>query len=232
MVPRLNGRCVSQPTDVDAGAAAATLAAALRARHPEAGRAYWALRTWALLVWQPTYASVLAVELASGVLPLDGLRWQVDTDDADVIGFASPASGLMAADARERRPLAARELQALTTTLLPAVQSCLPLHPKAARLMQADCVLAALLRAQRAAKLTDDGVRRAGEDWLAQLGAPRDSGYLAFATTSGASRLALDRGICCLDDHRAGGELCNTCPRLPRAERLRRLSAQDLRTSA
>ncbi|PTT93403.1 iron reductase, partial [Pelomonas sp. HMWF004] len=40
------------------------------------------------------------------------------------------------------------------------------------------------------------------------------------------------RRICCLDDRRQGGELCNTCPRRPRAERLRRLRDQDQRNSA
>ena len=111
-------------------------------------------------------------------------------------------------------------------------RSRLALHPKAARRLLADCVLAALLRAQPATQLADDDLRRAGADWLARLGAAGDSGYLAFDTAAGASRLALDRRICCLDDRRDGGELCNTCPRLPRAERLRRLHAQDLRNPA
>ena len=167
---------------------------------------------------------MLAVELAAGVLPLEGLRWDVDLGEADVSGFTLPDSALTGASPRERRALAAEQLQPLAAVLLKAVQACLPLHPKAAKLMLADCVLAALLRAQPVAKLTDDEVRGAGADWLARLGAG-GSGYLAFDTTAGGTRLALDRGVCCLDDRREGGSLCNTCPRLPRAERLRRLRA-------
>lgn len=230
MVPRLHGRRVARPTGLDADAAAELLVGALQARHPEAGRAYCALRAWALLVWQPAYASVLAVELAGGVLPLDDLRW--DVAEADVTGFQSPAAELMAAAPGERRALAARQLQPMAAALREAVQARLSLHPKAARLMLADCVLSALLRAQPATQQTDDEIRRSGARWLEELGAAGDSGYLALDTAAGTSRLALDRGICCLDDRRAGGDLCNTCPRLPRAERLRRLHAEALRNSA
>lgn len=223
---------MASPVGLDTGAAAATLVAALQARHPEAGRAYWALRAWALLVWQPAYASVLAVELAQGVLPLAGLRWQVDVDEADVAGFAVQAAAFAATEPDAHRALAAVQLKTLVDELQAAVQACLPLHPKAARRLLADCVLAALLRAQPVLRLADDGLRRAGADWLARLGAAGDSGYLAFDTATGTARLALDRRVCCLDDRRAGGELCNTCPRLPRGERLRRLQAHDLRNSA
>lgn len=232
MVPRLHGRRAARPTGLHADAAAELLVGALQARHPEAGQAYCALRAWALLVWQPAYASVLAVELAGGVLPLADLRWDVDVAEADVTGFQSPAVELMAAAPGERRALAARQLQPMVAALRDAVQARLPLHPKAARLMLADCVLSALLRAQPATQRTDDEIRRSGAGWLEALGAVGDSGYLAFDTAAGTSRLALDRGICCLDDRRAGGDLCNTCPRLPRAERRRRLHAEALRNSA
>ncbi len=243
------------PRGLPAGLAAERLLAAMRASEPAAGRAFWALRAWARLVWQPTYASVFAVELAGGVLPLDGLRWEVDVDGADVSGFSVTAGGFddsrprvlhepspqplsrfagegLAGTLHEERRHAAAQVRAMSSGLLAAVQAQLPLHPKAARRLLADCVLSALLRAQPLTRLADEQVREVGAEWLALLDATGDSDYLAFDTATGASRLALDRGVCCLDDRRAGGELCNTCPRLPRAERLRRLGAQDLRNSA
>ncbi|WP_431052780.1 (2Fe-2S)-binding protein [Roseateles sp. L2-2] len=237
MVPSLQGRCDADAAALPAGPAAERLIGALRARDPQAGRAYWALRAWSRLVWQPTYASVFSVELAGGVLPLASLGWDVDVDEADVTGFAVPASSFAAphfagATPGSGRARAAEQLRALSATLLAAVQANLPLHPKAARRQLADCVLAALLRVQPIARLADDALSDIGADWLAQLGASGDSGYLAFDTAPGTSCLALDRGVCCLDDRRAGGDMCNTCPRLPRAERLRRLGAQDLRNSA
>ena len=259
-MPSLRGRCEPEAFRRDergwpAGLAAERLVAAMRASEPAAGRAFWALRAWARLVWQPTYASVFAVELAGGVLPLDGLRWEVDVDEADVSGFIvtgdrlddirspccrAPSSlsrfvgeGLARPAARgEVREQAAARVSAMASTLLASVQAQLPLHPKAARRLLADCVLSALLRAQPLTRLADEQVRALGAEWLALLEATGDSDYLAFHTATGDSRLALDRGVCCLDDRRAGGELCNTCPRLPRAERLRRLGAQDLRNSA
>ncbi len=231
-MPALQGRSVARATGLAAGAAADQLVAALQLRHSGAGRAYWALRAWALLVWQPAYASVLAVELAGAVLPLQGLGWEVDGRNADVSGFSVPAAALMVAEPCKRRELAARQLDALSGQLLACVQARIALHPKSARRMLADCVLAALLRAQPHTRISDDELRRAGDDWLARLDAAGASGFLAFDTAAGRPRLALDRGVCCLDDRREGGGLCNTCPRLPRAERLRRLQAQDLRNSA
>ncbi|WP_067065132.1 (2Fe-2S)-binding protein [Roseateles chitosanitabidus] len=236
-MPSLRGHCEldvprGDPPALAAGPSAERLVAALRARDPDAGRAYWALRAWARLVWQPTYASVLGVELAGGVVPLDGLRWQVDADEADVSGFTLPASRFARPLPGPDRALAATQLRTLAATLLASVQTQLPLHPKAARRLLADCVLAALLRARPLTRLTDEAMRALGAEWLALLEATGDSGYLAYDTATGDSRLALDRGVCCLDDRRAGGELCNTCPRLSRAERLRRLGATDLRNSA
>ncbi|WP_067271269.1 (2Fe-2S)-binding protein [Mitsuaria sp. 7] len=232
MVPSLHGRCDADAAAQSADVAAEGLVAALRARDPQAGRAYWALRAWSRLVWQPTYASVFAVELAGGVLPLAGLGWDVDIDEADVTGFAIPAASFAATTSGSGRARAAEQLRTLSATLLVAVQANLPLHPKAARRQLADCVLAALLRVQPLTRQTDDDLHDIGADWLRLLGASGDSGYLAFDTAPGTTCLALDRGVCCLDDRRAGGDMCNTCPRLPRAERLRRLGAQDLRNSA
>ncbi|OWQ45902.1 hypothetical protein CDL60_18830 [Roseateles noduli] len=241
MVPSLQGRCDADAAALPADAAAEQLIGALRSRDPQAGRAYWALRAWSRLVWQPTYASVFSVELAGDVLPLVGLGWDVDADQADVTGFAIPTSSFAASSFSATtsgsaqgsgRALAAEQLRTLSATLLAAVQANLPLHPKAARRQLADCVLAGLLRVQPLARFSDKDLQDIGADWLALLGASGDSGYLAFDTAPGTSCLALDRGVCCLDDRRIGGDMCNTCPRLPRAERLRRLGAQDLRNSA
>ncbi|PTT80626.1 hypothetical protein DBR42_19255, partial [Pelomonas sp. HMWF004] len=180
MVPALQGHCVATAAGLEAGPAARQLAATLQAQHPEAGRAYWALRAWALLVWQPAYASVLAVELDAGVLPLQGLRWLLAPQAADVAGFTVPVAAFPAACPHERRALAAQQIQLLSASLLSAVQASMPLHPKAARRMLADCVLAALLRAQPLTRRANDELLSTGADWLEKLGATGDSGYLAF----------------------------------------------------
>lgn len=208
-----------------ADAAASCLVQALRARHPEAGPAFRALRAWAGLVWQPVYACVMAAELTGHVLPLAHLTWDIDIADADVAGIAVPTRRLRATAVARCRAQAASEVEQLADVLRPAVQACSSLHPKAARRLLADCVLSALLRAQRAAGLDNEALRAAGTDWLACLGAAGDSGFLAYTRGDGAARLAIDRRVCCLDDRRAGGERCDTCPRRGAAERLARLRA-------
>lgn len=225
MVPALQGRCGPHAAGLPAGPAAERLLVAMQRQHPRAGRAFWALRAYARLLWQPAYASVMAVEWTGHALPLAGLGWQVDTAEAEVSGFTLPAAAWMATPTDAARPQAAGQVQALAADLLAAVQAGLPLHPKAARRMLADCVLSALLRAQPHMGCSADRLRAIGAEWLALLGASGDSGYLEVRHAAGSPRLVLDRGICCLDDRREGGELCNTCPRLARGERLRRLQA-------
>jgi siderophore ferric iron reductase len=228
VVPGLQG-AAGHGTGAGPKADAARLVAALQAQHPEAGRAYWALRAWGLLVWQPVYATVMAAELTEGILPLAGLTLDVDPVAADVSGFAVAGQRLVPCAAAERRPRAAQQLQPVSEALLQAVQACLPLHPKAARRLLADCVLAALLRIQRwQGHVGNAALLATGADWLALLGAANESGYLEVHLPAAPPRLALDRRVCCLDDRRHGGSLCNTCPRLARAERVRRLQAASL----
>lgn len=236
MVPALHGS-IHCGASTDQKVSAGRLVTALQSRYPEAGRAYWALRAWGLLVWQPAYASVIAAERAEGVLPLAGLQLEVDTAEADVSGFAVAAGhGLLPCAAAERRHRAAQQLLPVADALLQSVQACVPLHPKAARRLLADCVLAALLRLQRwvgrtgnpGQPISNPALIAAGADWLTLLGAGGESGYLSFNAGGHTPQLALDRRVCCLDDRRHGGSLCDTCPRLARAERVRRLQAASL----
>jgi len=44
--------------------------------------------------------------------------------------------------------------------------------------------------------------------------------------TDGGTRLGLQRKACCQHFRRADGELCDSCPKLPLAERTRRLREQ------
>jgi len=53
------------------------------------------------------------------------------------------------------------------------------------------------------------------------------SGLLAVPLAEGGTRLGLQRKACCQHFRRADGELCDSCPKLPLAERERRLRKQD-----
>ena len=52
----------------DNGAMLKRLHAALAQRYPEAGAAFWAVRVWTNITWQPAYLAVIGIHM-QGVLP-------------------------------------------------------------------------------------------------------------------------------------------------------------------
>jgi ferric iron reductase protein FhuF len=93
--------------------------------------------------------------------------------------------------------------------------------------MQADCVLAALL-ALRAThpEWNHAHLEALGERWLTALALAGRSGFFAYASSDGSRALALERQTCCYHYRRRDGELCSTCPRLEKRERIARLNAE------
>lgn len=177
VVPGLQGRwrAAGAPTPPSRlGDDAARLVAALQARHPEAGRGYWSLRAYGLLLWQPLYAAVIGVQAGAGALQLRGLR--LELADTAVASFSLPVHEPLAGKLAPCRDAVARQVLELGDAVREAMGAVLPVHPKAARRRVADCVLAALLRWQA---------------WSTGPGRPTDR---AHATCTLAARAAAGRG--------------------------------------
>jgi ferric iron reductase protein FhuF len=93
--------------------------------------------------------------------------------------------------------------------------------------VQAECVLAALLAVRATCPEWDHArVEALGEHWLEALTLAGRGGFFAYARSDGSSALALDRRTCCYHFRRRDGELCSTCPRLEKRERIVRLNAE------
>lgn len=201
----------------------AWLAESLADAYPEAGRHYWAFRTWGLLVWQPVYLTLAGVHLGrAGIRPecisqsaVDCMVWGCRIADHD------PLEGNEA----ELLNAAASSLRDGMNMLLETCTSTIDLHPKAAGRLLADCVTAAMLRIMtlRPDWSTEDAAAW-GERWLESLGLQGAAGFLRYCDSAGEEHLAMERKICCLVYKRHDGFLCETCPKIPLAERLARLS--------
>lgn len=222
-LPGLEGRVGPPAPDefgVDhAGKAIEPLLQQLRQQHPEAGPHYWGCRSWSLLLWQPAYATVLAVELA-GVLP-DFTMLHQRLLPGMVAGFSLPDHTLLRATAASLRQQAARQLAAIAASLHAQLHARQPLHPKLAGRLLADCVAAALLRLQQQRPTLDNAtVTDWCEQWLDALQLPQASGLWPVALEQGGERLALARRACCQHFRRCDGTLCSTCPKLKPAARI------------
>lgn len=205
--------------------AVGTLLSSLRQRHPEAGPHYWGSRAWSLVIWQPVYLAALSVHLAHRLPAVEQIAQQ--GQPCLVSGFTL-ASGQLLADRPERLvPVAAGALARLAGRLLPLVQRRVPLHPKMAGRLLADCVLAALLLVQRCdPRLDNRQLSALAPAWLHGLGVPDGSSLQPFETPGMPVRLVLQRKVCCQNFRCRDGELCSTCPKLSREERQARLSRE------
>lgn len=205
-------------------AALAALAAHWAGAYPEAGPAYCALRCWGILIWQPVYLSVIGVHGSQRVISLarfaqplaDGWTREVRISDHE------PAHG----DTAQCIELAAREIDACCRQIFDELAGVLRLNLIAARSMQADCVLAALLAIRDTyPDWTDAQVQAFAARWLAALDVEGASGLFAWTRSDGSTALALERKTCCYHYRRRDGEPCSTCPRLAKHERIARLNA-------
>ncbi|WP_374497514.1 siderophore ferric iron reductase [Vogesella indigofera] len=201
-----------------------------RQAHPEAGPHYWGSRAWTLLLWQPVYLAVLAVQLAGCLPRLAGMAQR--RQGGFVAGFSLAHGELQLGGEAALIAAAGQALQAACQPYLALLNQELKLHPKMAGRLQADCLLAALLHAQRCdARLGNARLLALAPQWLAALAQPDASALMTVALDDGRQRLALERKVCCQHFRRCDGELCSTCPKLKPAARLALLK-QELSADA
>ncbi|NML31704.1 siderophore ferric iron reductase [Paraburkholderia antibiotica] len=193
--------------------------------YPEAGRAYWSLRCWGILIWQPIYLSVIGAHTTQRVLSL--ARFEQPIENGWTREVRVPAHEPAQAEPAALIELTAREIVACCTQSFDDLSRVIRVNPIAAAGMQADCVLAALLAVRAVHPEWDHAhVEALGERWLAALSLDGRGGFFAYTRSDRSSALALDRQTCCYHYRRRDGELCSTCPRLQKCERIARLNAE------
>jgi len=200
------------------------------ARYPEAGVHYLALRCWGLLIWQPTYLSVIAAECHS-VVPDIYRLFQPLPKDGFICGYAMPRHNLHSGCHSECVEHAAEKLQIMCNGLRHELAQLVRLSPRAAVCMQADCVLAAISSARISDTQIDNiwAMERA-TCWLDLLGLDGASRFFSYQHAEFES-IAIDRQICCHHFRRRDGDYCSTCPKLNHEERLARLNADSVQAA-
>lgn len=191
-------------------------------RSPEAGRHYWTLRCWGMLIWQPVYLNVIAV-YHSDILPLSRhveLQLREEPECALMIGHHVPLQGTRA----QRMQWACEQIGTLCDRFRQALADVVRINVRACLCMLADCILQALLLA----RVDDPGIscarlRQRAQQWLRLCGLEDRSGYFIYAQGDRPA-LAVQRQVCCHHYRCHGAQRCATCPALSTDERIARLT--------
>lgn len=199
----------------------AALCAYWEMAHPEAGPHYWNSHSWSSLIWQPTYLSILAVQLTRSAPCLAKMGQSVK--EGLVGGFCLPEHCPRKGATKDLMRFASDELLQFIEQQLNEFNTVSTIHPKQGRLLAADCARAALLMTQCHLSQTNDQLCELEEQWMEALGLSSGSALIPVMLDDGQEKLAVERKVCCQYFRRAEGEYCNTCPKLKKEERLCRL---------
>lgn len=208
----------------DNSAALHRLHQALVERYPEAGKAFWAVRVWTNLVWQPAYLAVLGVHLSGGVPDLSRMAQGVEGIHVD--HYRLPAVSLRHASLEALIGLVGAELRSMTDTMLEEINSFTRLKPVPARRLLADRMLGVIVKLSHLRRdIPAETIHDYCRQWLAAMGLTGEGTLETLRLHDGRQAVIIARKGCCLDYLIEPGVYCTSCPKQDDALRLRRQRA-------
>lgn len=193
-----------------------TLHAHLASTYPGAGKAYWAIRAWSLLIWQPCYLAVLSVHSLRQAMHFEGLTQRLE--QGAVYGFTLDANSQLnqtgSTGIVQQITRTANALQALVKTLYQQLSEICKVPRKTAMGLVADSLLSALIAWQKnQPKVGNQSLQNFSKLWLGALELNQLSGLMPVSLSDGSERLGLNRSVCCMHYLRDPEDLCATCPK-------------------
>lgn len=196
----------------DNSAALDALHFALRARFPQGGRPFWAVRLWTNLLWQPAYLAVIAVHEWGALPDLAGLSQRVNGSDID--GYRLRPALPMQGSTAELIDRAGAQVRAMSEIMLAEVNGYEKLKRLPARRLLADRLLGLMVRLSRQRPdLPAASIQAYSARWLAALGLTGQGDLEALPLPDGRIALVVARKGCCLDYLVDPGTYCATCPK-------------------
>jgi siderophore ferric iron reductase len=211
----------------DNGPMLAQLHAALAATYPKAGPAFYAVRLWTNLLWQPAYLAVIAAHLHGAMPDLGGLsqgRRGIYVDGYRLVP-GPQATGSVEFLIEE----GGRQLRAMAATMLDEVNVHARLRPLPARRLLADRMLGLMVwLGHRRRDLPIETIEACCAQWLEVLGLSGQGDLQRVSAPDSRTLLIVRRKGCCLDYLIDEDRLCSTCPRQPDSVRIARQTANAL----
>ncbi len=195
-------------------------------QHPEAGHAYWSVRCWASLIWQPLYLSLVAVHGCRYPLQLAHLYQHIH--QLEIAGFSLSEP--------QRKPIespgeeflietAAEQIRSYLQSLISQCRAAFDLRPRLAIRLAADTLLSGLIRLPVIKpSVNNQDILLLAERWLDALNWQEESRLMPVTLNNNRQHLALNRKSCCFDYRCANGAVCATCPKQSLSLRKTRIS--------
>ena len=200
------------------------LHAALATTYPQAGPAFYAVRLWTNLLWQPAYLAVIAAHIHGAMPDLTTLSQQRRGIYVD--GYRLAPGPQTSGDVEELIAEAARQLKPIAANLLDVVNTLAKLKPLPARRLFADRMLSLMVwLSQRRRDIPAETVEARSELWLEALGLGGQGALQPVFAPSGQRLLIVRRKGCCLDYLIDPDRFCATCPKQDEAVRVARQTA-------
>ncbi len=193
--------------------------------HPEAGPAYWSVRSWTMLIWQPIYLTVFAVQHHRHLPNVFAMQQQLQ--HGIVAGFHLTQRSMVTTDEPTLIRHGALRLRQLCHQFLLQLAGICPLRPRLAWRLAADTVLSALCQLQKYDHhYSNQHILDLAQDWLHAMELEHHSALMRVPLANDTETLALQRKACCFDYLRCCGQVCTTCPRQSLAERRLRIEQE------
>jgi siderophore ferric iron reductase len=205
----------------------AQLHQALVATYPAAGPAFWAVRLWTNLIWQPAYLAVIATHIHGALPDLDSLSQQRRGIYVD--GYRLVPGVQSQGDVAARLERASAQLKMMSARLLDEVNTVVKLRPLPAQRLLADRMLSLMVWLRgRQPDLSVGEITAYSEAWMGALGLTGQGQLETVRAPDGRELLIVRRKGCCLDYLIDPTRLCASCPKQDNDLRVARQSANAL----
>lgn len=203
------------------------LHAALAATYPKAGPAFYAVRLWTNLLWQPAYLAVIAAHIHGAMPDLKALIQQ--RRGIYIHGYRLVPGAQTPGTVEELIANAGSQFNSLAAIMLDEVNALARLKPLPARRLFADRMLGLMVwLSQRQRDIPAEEIERYASLWLDALGLTGQGDLEPVAGPSGQRLLIVRRKGCCLDYLIDPGRYCATCPKQDNAVRVARQTANAI----
>ncbi|MFU2510631.1 siderophore ferric iron reductase [Pseudoalteromonas sp. ASV78] len=196
-------------------------------QYPEAGRSYWAIKSWGMLYWQPLYLAVISVHELTMSFSLQPM--QQHYQQGVIAGLQLPTIKAQHHHSQQQAITnMAAHLKRYVVKLLTDLNLVARLNERLAMSLLADTLLAILLL--HAKRRSNFDIQAMAAYWLNALEITEAGEFTVFACCSKAPCLALTRKTCCLHYQIGDVAKCANCPKQPQQIKVQRMQQELITT--